>query len=111
MSKTAVADGHGKTGDLGLQGGKPGKHKKLNGEEVDERPDSLVTEAARKCADILDKMDRAKQDAPEAFSALEKAFKNSKRQRKVTITTEWNVWTFRAEQNWKIIKKREIPVK
>lgn len=100
-----------KTAELPLAGEKPGKHKTLEGKTVDERPDSLVVEAARAYADILDQMQRFKDKAPEAYSALQNAFKNSKKKRDLTVTTEWNVWRFRAEQNWKIIKKRETPVK
>lgn len=99
------------TGELALQGGKPGKHKKLNGQEVDERPDTLVTEMARSVGAILDRMERAKADYPEAMAKLESAFKKSKRQRFVRISTEFNTWTFRAEQGWKIVKKNETKAK
>lgn len=101
----------GNTAELPMDEGKPGKHKKLSGETVDERPDSLVVEAARAYADILDQMQRSKDKAPEAYAALQDAFKKSKKKRDLTVTTEWNVWRFRAEQGWKIIKKRETPVK
>lgn len=99
------------TPEIPLKGEKQGKQKNLAGKVIADKPDPLVVERARLHGDILDQIDRLKAKAKETYSGLQDAFKKSKRHRKVTIQTEWNVWTFWSEEAYKIKAKKELPVK
>ena len=99
------------TPDMKLPGEKQAKQKNLAGDIIADKPDPLVVERAKDYAKALDNIEVWKDRAEKQYATLQEAFKKSKRSRKVTITTEWNVWSFWAESTWKVKKKRETPVK
>lgn len=100
-----------KTDELPMRGEEQAAQKDLLGKKTTDKPDPLVVERARLHGDVLDQMGQLKEKAKQTYSGLQDAFKKSKRQRKVTIQTEWNTWTFTAEETYKIKAKREQPVK
>lgn len=99
------------TAEMPLKGEKTAAQKNLLGKKTSDKPDPLVVERAKEHARILDSIDQLKEKVKGTYSALQDAFKKSKRHRKVSVQTEWNSWTFWAEESYKIKAKRELPVK
>lgn len=99
------------TETLPLKGEKQARQKGLTGDVIADKPDPLVVERAREYARHLDAIDNSKDKAEKAYAELQQAFTRSKRQRKVTVTTEWNSWTFWSDTTTKVKKKKETPVR
>lgn len=100
------------TPEMQLPGEKQGKQKALDGKTViADKPDPLVVERAKDYAKALDNIDVWKDRAEKQYAVLQEAFRKSKRMRRVTITTEWNVWSFWMESTTKVKKKRESSLK